>query len=109
MRIGARRTVVPWSYPSIQDVPGGMWGVYAFWCRDTGKCVYVGQAAEQQIRERLRDHWRGSHNRMLSLWIRAFGQHLSVCYAPVQKSRIDKLEQRLIRLWMPEANIRHKR
>ena len=108
MRNSGRRTTVRWSYPNIRSVPDGMLGVYAFWCRDTGKCVYVGQASEQQIRERLRDHWRGSHNRVLSLWIRVFGDRLNVCYASVQRSRIDRLEQRLIRLWSPEANIQHK-
>lgn len=80
------------------------YGVYAVWCRENGKCIYVGKAKDRPIRERLKEHWRGSHNETLELWIRAFGEKLDLCFAAADKGRIDTLERRLIRALRPEAN-----
>ena len=98
-----------WSHAAISQMPQGTIGVYAFWRRDNGKCIYVGQAKERPIRKRLLEHWRGSHNEALKLWIRVFGRDLDVCYLSVQRDRIDDLERRLIRALKPETNIQHKR
>ena len=84
-------------------------GVYAFWFRPTGKCIYVGQAAEQPIKTRLHQHWRDKRNQKLRLWMDAYGEHLDVCYATVARCRIGNMERRLIRLLQPEANEQHKR
>ena len=104
-----RREKIQWSYPNISGMPRSISGVYAFWCRENEKCVYVGQAADQSIKERLRQHWCGSHSETLNLWIQAFGEHLDVCYMVVEPSKIDRLEKRLIRLWRPEVNVQHNR
>ena len=98
-----------WSHTAITQMPRNVVGVYAFWRRDNGKCIYVGQAKHRPIRQRLLDHWRGSHNESLKLWIRVFGMHLDVCYMAAEEDRIDKLEYRLIRAWNPETNRQHKR
>ena len=82
-------------------------GVYAFWCRTNGKCIYVGKARERPIRERLREHWNRSHNESLRLWLEAFGEILDVCYISVERGKIDALERRLIRMWNPEANVQY--
>lgn len=109
MRTRSRHAVKPWSHPTLEDVPRDLTGVYAFWYRRTGRCVYVGQAAEQTIRERLMQHWRRSHNEMLNLWMKAYRNSLDVCYAPVEKRRIATMERRLIRRWKPETNVQHNR
>ena len=78
-----------WSHAAISQVPRDTIGVYAFWRRDNRKCIYVGQAKDRPIRDRLLDHWRGSHNEALNSWIRAFGAHLDVCYMVAQYDKID--------------------
>ena len=102
------RSTLPWSYGILTNLPEKVVGVYAFWYRHSGKCVYVGRASDQPIKDRLRQHWRSSHNEILRLWIQAYGSHLDICYAQVEKSKIGALERRLIRLWSPEANVQHK-
>lgn len=104
------REVLRWGGYVFDKIPSRAYGVYAFWRRDNGKCIYVGQAAAQPIKERLRNYWKGdSHNETLKLWIRAFGDYLDVCYTEVQPSKINGFERRLIRLWRPEANKQHNR
>lgn len=109
MKRSARYSKKAFSYRAVQDVPHGAIGIYAFWCRQNGKCVYVGKAADQSIRDRLRQHVRQSHNRTLWLWLQAFGRDLDMCYAAVDRPRIDALEKRLIGRWRPEANVHHKK
>ena len=94
-----------WSHNSISQMPKDVVGVYAFWCRDNKKCIYVGKAERRPIKERLLEHWRGSHNETLRLWIGAFSETLDVCFMSYNPDRIDELEKRLIRLWHPEANV----
>lgn len=103
------RETFPWSYGILTNLPEETVGVYAFWDRRSGKCVYVGMAAGQPIKNRLLQHWKGSHNETLRLWIQAYGSYLDICYAPIERGRIEVLERRLIRRWKPEANVQHKR
>ena len=98
------RGISRFSYMGIAKIPKEISGVYAFWCRDNGKCIYVGKAEDQTIRERLKQHWRGSHSEKLNLWMREFGSHLDICYMYVKTNRIARMESRLIRKWNPEAN-----
>jgi len=93
-----------WSYPNIDRIPPELRGVYIIWCPKTKACIYVGQAKDQPIRERLLQHWSGSHNETLKLWIKAFGKYLDVCFKPCATNRIDTLERRLIKAWKPQAN-----
>ena len=109
MRGSGRHRTMAWSHRTLAAVPKGLVGVYAFWCRQTGKCVYVGKASERPIRDRLHDHWSGSHNKTLRLWIQEFGDQLDLCFAHVQRDKVALFERRLIHLWNPEANVQHKR
>lgn len=99
----------PWSYSTIMEVPERVIGVYALWHRRSQKCIYVGRASAQPIKDRLHQHWSGSHNETLRLWIQVYGAYLDLCYAEVERNRIEALERRLIRMWNPEANVQHKR
>ena len=109
MKKERHRKLKSFSHPTIEEVPRELIGVYAFWHRNSGKCVYVGMASAQPIRNRLRQHWNRSHNETLRLWIQSYGSDLDVCYAQVEETRIEALERRLIRLWNPEANVQHRR
>lgn len=102
---GKNRSKFNWSY-NFDQIPDRV-GIYAFWCRDNGRCVYVGQAKDQPVKERLRGHWRCSHNKTFQNWIQSYGKHLDVCFVFSAPEMIDRLERRLIRLWKPEANERH--
>lgn len=95
---------------NIDSVPPNARGVYAFLRRDNDECIYVGKAVDQPIKNRLRAHWRHSHNEKLRLWIRAFAKYLKVCYKPVRTTNpeeIDRLERKLIKVWRPQTNIQH--
>ena len=107
MKNRQQRAIKRWSHPTLEEVPRDVIGIYAFWYRRTGRCVYVGQADKQTIKQRLQQHWRESHNDPLNLWIKAYGSLLDVCYAPVEKHRIRTAERRLIRRWKPETNVQH--
>lgn len=109
MKSRSRHAMRPWSYPTLEEVPRDLTGVYAFWYRRTGRCVYVGKASEQTVRKRLHQHWRGSRNEALNLWMKAYGNFLDVCYAPVERHRVAAMERRLIKRWKPETNILHNR
>ncbi len=98
-----------WSYLDIELIPKDIIGVYAFWCRDNGKCIYVGMAEDEPVKERLFAHWNGSHNETLKQWIQEFGDNLDICYKAVESGRIRKLEDRLIKTWDPEANEKQRR
>ncbi len=89
----------------IERIPESTRGVYAFWHEDSGTCIYIGKAKDQPLKERLKQHWRGSHNKTLALWLRAFGDRIVVSYIPVREcDKIPQAEKRLIRLWKPVAN-----
>ena len=105
---GTRYAVLQWAYAAIERLPADNTGVYAFWCPDTGKCIYVGRTKSRGLRERVREHWTLNTNRILRLWIRAFGEYLALCYHTCSPSRAERLEARLIQKWQPEANIAGK-
>ena len=98
-----------WSYGTLSSIPRDVKGVYAFWFRITGRCIYVGESSGQSIKKRLRDHWRSSHSELLQLWMSAYGEHFDLCWAEVAQDRIKTVERRLIKRWKPEVNIHHNR
>lgn len=104
--MNSKHLTMPFRRHNIESIPDNAVGIYGFWYRTTGKCIYVGKAKKQPIKKRLKQHWRKSHNLELRLWIDEFGEFLDVCYISVEcKKRIDRMEKRLIRAWDPEANI----
>lgn len=105
-----KRSTMPFILYNIDSIPDNAIGIYGFWFRKNGKCIYVGKAEKQPIKKRLRQHWRKSHNLQLQSWIREFREFLDICYLPVKcKKKINKMEVRLIRAWRPETNIIHRR
>ena len=89
----------------IERIPESVRGVYSFWHGDSGVCIYVGMAEDQPLKERLKQHWRGSHNKTLALWLAAFGGRIVVSYIPIKEcDKIPRIEAAIIRLWKPIAN-----
>lgn len=101
-----RRARFPLLRTNIDALAPDLPGVYGFWCRTNGKCIYVGKAVEQTLKDRLIQEWGNSHNEGLKQWIQAFGDDLDVCYLPVQNhGKIGRMESTLIKVWHPEVNI----
>lgn len=89
----------------IERIPESVRGVYSFWHEGSGVCIYVGMAEDQPLKERLKQHWRGSHNKTLALWLAACGGRIVVSYIPVREcDEIPRIETAIIRLWKPIAN-----
>ena len=71
-------------------------------------CLYVGSAKDQTLKERLKQHWRGSHNRRLGMWINNYGKSLTIefCVIDEQKlSSIKEIEQSQIDKFSPMLNV----
>ena len=103
------RMIMPLGYYNIAQIPDNIKGLYGIWYRKNNKCIYVGKAAKQSIKDRLMQEWRASHNERLKRWIKVYGNSMDVCYLQVNDDRIDKMETRLIQKWHPETNIMKKR
>lgn len=102
----------PLTRSNINSMPHDKSGVYGFWCRN--RCIYIGktESKDQSIRNRVMSHWIKSHNKALRDWINLHSEFLDICYIPVKRSRIekvDKLETKLIRMLNPETNNKKKR
>ena len=84
-------------------VPGDTSGVYAFWFRDY--CIYVGKAADQSLRKRLKTHWEKSHNAELTNWIKAKPGELRISFRTLDGSKaIARFEKFYIRRFNPLTN-----
>jgi len=86
-------------------------GVYVFWCKTSKgstKYIYVGMAGKQTLRERLIQHWKGSHNSQLTQWINLFTRYLRVTTIPLPQEKVAPTEKRLICTLMPETNQRYR-
>lgn len=96
----------PWAFNmlNIDNLSNGV-GIYAFWFNN--RCVYVGKAEQQTLKERLTQHYRNCHNDGLKLWIEVYGCQLQFCYLELQKnkSRVDFLEKKFIYRLQPMTNI----
>ena len=87
---------------NISKIPYDARGVYSFWFGN--RCIYIGQAKNQRVRDRLLQHFKGSHNQILNLWINAYGGQLEFCCYLTKPHKINFLEKLLIRAWKPVAN-----
>ena len=84
-------------------IPRDAHGVYGIWCGS--HCIYVGKAEKQTIAERLRQHWRKTHNLDLRDWIFAEGPNLAVAFFVVtKKEAIDNYERLFIKRFQPITN-----
>ena len=77
-------------------------GVYGLWL---GRhCLYVGKASD--IRHRLTQHWNGSHNPTLRLWLRVRAEdiHFAVCVLP-DDVNLKHVEDHFIAKFDPVTNV----
>lgn len=78
-------------------------GVYGFWYGQY--CIYVGKTEGQTLKKRLTDHWKGSHNIDLQLWIDSKGAKLQVAFVEIEnKKQISRYERYYIRFFQPLTN-----
>ncbi|MCY4163929.1 MAG: GIY-YIG nuclease family protein [bacterium] len=90
---------------SLDKIPKAH-GLYGLWYHK--RCLYVGQAKKQIISERLKQHWKGSHNEYLSDWITATGSDIRISFLIIEiQSRIDELEKYYINKFQPVTNIQY--
>lgn len=95
-------TVRAFSMLNINSLSNGV-GIYAFWYNN--KCIYIGKAEQQTLKERLTQHFRNCHNDDLKLWISVYGVQLKFCYLEVMKKEsVDFLEQKFIYRLQPMTN-----
>ena len=92
---------------SIGRLPNDLIGIYSFWYR--GKCIYIGQAKNQPLKDRLWQHFKRCHNSSLNMWIDAYGKELLYCCVRLPYGRIDMLERKLIKRHQPRANVHLKK
>ena len=93
--------LVPFNLISIDKMEPGRSGVYGFWFNRG--CIYIGKALN--IKDRLGQHWRGSHNDELRDWVRAKKSKLSFNYKfQVDGVDIDSMERFFIRRFEPRCN-----
>lgn len=91
----------PFRFSVIDKAPNTP-GVYVFFLRH--RCIYVGKT-EVSLRQRLTQHWVGSHNRKLRTYLDANGKELKICYKDINQSgMIDVWERYCIKTYQPVAN-----
>ena len=90
------------TFQSIMSVPRTLIGVYVFYYGSI--FIYVGKAAERPIQKRLEEHYNGSHNERLAVWIRALDGNVMFSYVSCEWARIDDLERSMIHHLQPTTN-----
>jgi hypothetical protein len=67
--------------------------------------VYIGKTEKQSLHKRLLDHWEGTHNHALHLWIEAKRDSLLVAFLEIDNpSQIGGYERYYIRIFQPLTN-----
>ena len=87
----------------IQALPPDVVGVYIlFYNLDF---VYVGKSESNQgVRQRLMNHFDGSSNKKLRIWLDALDGDIKFTYISCQADEVDDLERSLIHYLQPIAN-----
>lgn len=90
------------TFQNIMSVPQVLVGVYVLYYGSI--FIYVGKAAERPIQKRLEEHYNGSHNEKLAVWIRALDGDVMFNYVPCDRTKIDDLERSMIHHLQPTTN-----
>ena len=91
------------SWVNISRVSNAEFGIYAFWTKRF--CVYVGLAKKQGFRTRLMQHYRGSHNEKLNLWLQSSVDIYFSTEVIEDFSTIETMEKLRIKQYSPLTNI----
>lgn len=97
-----RREGRRFTFQNIMSVPRALVGVYVLYYRSI--FIYVGKAAARPIQRRLEEHYNGSHNEKLAVWIRALDGDVMFNYESCDKAKIDDLERSMIHHLQPHTN-----
>ena len=82
-------------------------GVYSIWSRNL--CIYVGKAEKQCLKKRLLQHYKGSHNAYLDMWINSSHTLWFSCIVMHNINAIDACERDKIVSLAPLTNITLKK
>ena len=89
---------------NILSIRSNATGVYIF--HYNRSFVYVGQSKSHHgIRERLINHYRGSHNEKLAVWVKALDGDVKFTYITCRDTEVDDLEKSLILYLQPITNV----
>ena len=97
-----RRQGKGFTFQNIMSVPQTLVGVYVLYYKSL--FIYVGKAADRPIRKRLEEHFNGSHNKKLAVWIKALDGNIMFHYVRCGKTKIDDLERSMIHHLQPTTN-----
>lgn len=97
-----RRHGKGFTFQNIMSVPQTLVGVYVLYYRSI--FIYVGKAGDRPIRKRLEEHYNGSHNEKLAVWIRALDGDILFHYVRCGRAEIDDLEKSMIHHLQPATN-----
>lgn len=106
-RLVRRGGSFPFDFNALHRAPRVQHAVYSFWSKSKDSHVYIGKT-DRPLSQRLREHWRGSDNPTLRVWIEHESCDLVVCYVECPARLVLKLERRLIRRLDPDGNRAHK-
>ena len=100
---GIRKGGKKFAPTNIQALRKDVVGVYIlFYNRDF---VYVGKSKSNQgVRKRLFNHFDGSSNKKLRIWLDALDGDIKFTYISCQTDEVDDLERSLIRYLQPITN-----
>jgi len=91
------------NWRNIEHAPDDAIGVYSIWTRRV--CIYVGKTDKQNLRSRLRQHYRNSHNESLRLWVNS-SHVLWFSYEVIGNDMaIAAIERNRIKQYAPLANV----
>jgi len=98
---------IPFRWSAVDKHVPEQIGIYGFWFR--GYCIYIGKTEKQSLKKRLSDHWNGSHNETLNLWIAAKRDELKISFIEIKnQNEMSVYERYFIRHYQPLTNkIRH--
>lgn len=90
------------NYLNIMKAPDDKYGIYSIWSKSI--CIYVGQARNQSFRERLQQHYNGSHNEKLQAWIQSSHELWYTLESVENPTSIDAKERNRIKRLSPITN-----
>ncbi len=96
------------NYLDVEGMPDIKSGVYAFWCKEAKRYIYIGQTSSS-IKKRLKQHLnpKNTFNPKLKKRIKYFGQSLEIQFTQVEKGQLNEVEKHLIKVFKPLANRDH--
>jgi excinuclease UvrABC nuclease subunit len=92
------------NWHNISKVSDDEYGIYSIWSKNV--CLYVGKAEKQSLRKRLLQHYSGSHNDKLTLWLNSSHEKWFSVEIVKNTMMIDVKERQSIKWYAPISNVK---